>query len=40
MLKTIGRKEAFFSIALSVGVALLVSGVIRVLLEGVRWITV
>jgi ferrous iron transport protein B len=40
MLKTIGRKEAFFSIALSVGVALLVSGVIRVLLEGVQWIHV
>ena len=40
MLKTIGRKDAFFSIALSVGVALLVSGVIRVLLEGVQWIHV
>jgi len=40
MLKTIGRKDAFFSIALSVGVALLVSGVIRVLLEGVQWIYV
>jgi ferrous iron transport protein B len=37
MLRTIGRKEAFFSIALSVGVALLVSGVIRLLLEGVNW---
>ena len=37
MLRTIGRKEAFFSIALSVGVALLVSGVIRALLEGVNW---
>ncbi|MGB5306230.1 MAG: ferrous iron transporter B [Gammaproteobacteria bacterium] len=40
MLKTIGRKEAFFSITLSVGVALLVSGVIRTLLEGARWIQV
>ena len=40
MLKTIGRKEAFFSIVLSVGVALLISGVIRVLLEGVRWLPV
>ncbi len=40
MLKTIGRKEAFFSIALSVGVALLISGVIRVLLEGVRLLPV
>jgi ferrous iron transport protein B len=37
MLKTIGRKEAFFSIILSVGVALLVSGVIRMLLEGAQW---
>ena len=37
MLKTIGRKDAFFSVALSVGVALLVSGVVRALLEGVRW---
>jgi ferrous iron transport protein B len=40
MLRTIGRKEAFFSIALSVGVALLVSGGVRLLLEGVRWILV
>jgi len=38
MLRTIGRKEAFFSIALSVGVALVVSGVIRVLLEGINWL--
>jgi len=38
MLKTIGRREAFFSIALSVGVALIVSGVIRLLLETVSWI--
>ena len=38
MLKTIGRKEAFFSIALSVGVALLISGAIRLVLEGVRWL--
>jgi ferrous iron transport protein B len=37
MLKTIGRKEAFFSIALSVGVALLVSGIVRMLLEGSQW---
>ncbi len=40
MLKTIGKRDAFFSIALSVGVALLISGVVRVLLEGVRWIQV
>ncbi|MBI1943474.1 MAG: ferrous iron transporter B [Betaproteobacteria bacterium] len=36
MLKTIGRREALLSISLSVGVALLVSGVARLLLEGVR----
>jgi ferrous iron transport protein B len=40
MLRTIGRKEAFFSVVLSVGVALLVSGVIRVFLEGVRWVQI
>ena len=40
MLRTIGRKEAFFSIMLSVGVALLVSGVIRLMLEGVAWISI
>jgi ferrous iron transport protein B len=34
MLRTIGRKEAFFSIVLSIGVALLISGVVRLLLEG------
>jgi ferrous iron transport protein B len=37
MLRTIGRREAFFSIALSVTVALVISGVIRLLLEGVNW---
>ena len=36
MLKTIGRKEALFSIFLSVTVALLVSGVIRFTLEAVQ----
>jgi len=40
MLRTIGRREAFFSIALSVGVALVVSGVIRLLLEGVNWLQI
>ena len=40
MLKTIGRKEAFFSIALSVGAALVVSGAVRWLLEIVRWMQV
>ena len=38
MLKTIGRKEAYFSVALSVGVALLISGIIRLLLETVQWV--
>jgi len=33
MLKTIGRREALVSVSLSVGVALLVSGVVRLLLE-------
>ena len=32
MLKTIGRREALISVALSVGVALLVSGIVRLLL--------
>ncbi len=36
MLKTIGRKEALFSIFLSVAIALLVSGVVRVMLEAVK----
>jgi ferrous iron transport protein B len=37
MLNTIGRKLAVVSISFSVGVALLVSGVVRLLLEGVNW---
>lgn len=36
MLRTIGRREALVSVSLSVGVALLVSGVVRLLLEGAR----
>jgi ferrous iron transport protein B len=36
MLKTIGRRDALLSITLSVGVALVVSGVVRLLLEGSR----
>ena len=36
MLKTIGRKEALFSVSLSVGMALLVSGIARLVLEGAR----
>ena len=38
MLKTIGRKEAFVSIALSVSVALAISGVARLLLEMGRYL--
>jgi len=38
MLKTIGRKEALASIGISVGVALLVAGVVRLLLESARWL--
>jgi len=36
MLKTVGRREALISVSLSVGVALLVSGAARLLLEGAR----
>jgi ferrous iron transport protein B len=36
MLKTLGRKEALFSVLLSVGVALLVSGIVRAALEVAR----
>ncbi|MBI2291010.1 MAG: ferrous iron transporter B [Betaproteobacteria bacterium] len=36
MLKSIGRKEALFSVALSVSMALAVSGAVRVALEGTR----
>ena len=38
MLKTIGRKDALFSLALSVAVALLVSGMVRLLLESIRYL--
>lgn len=36
MLKTLGRRQAFLSISLSVAVALIVSGLVRLLLEGIR----
>jgi ferrous iron transport protein B len=36
MLKTVGRREALVSVALSVSAALFVSGAVRLLLEGVR----
>jgi ferrous iron transport protein B len=38
MLKTIGRREALFSVALSVAVALGVSGGVRLVLEVFRWL--
>jgi ferrous iron transport protein B len=36
MMKTIGRREAVVSVCVSVGVALLVSGAVRVVLQGAR----
>jgi ferrous iron transport protein B len=36
MLKTIGRREAFFSVALSVGAALAIAGAVRFALVLVR----
>lgn len=36
MLKTIGRREARFSVTLWVGAALLASGLVRFALEGLR----
>lgn len=38
MNKTIGRRDALFSVALSVTVALVVSGAVRVLLQGAQWV--
>lgn len=38
MLKTIGRREALFSVTLSVGVALLVSGTVRGMLETIQYL--
>jgi len=38
MLKTIGRRDALYSVALSVGVALLISGAARLLLEGTNYL--
>ena len=40
MLKTIGRREAWFSVSLSVVVALLISGVVRLLLSGAQRLVV
>jgi hypothetical protein len=39
MLKTIGRKQALVSVSLSVGVALLVSGIVRILLEATQYLS-
>jgi ferrous iron transport protein B len=39
MLKTIGRREALFSVALSVATALAIGGMVRLALEGVRLIS-
>ncbi len=38
MLKTLGRRQALYSVLMSVGVALLVSGVVRVLVGVARWV--
>ncbi|MBS1190377.1 MAG: nucleoside recognition domain protein [Rhodocyclaceae bacterium] len=38
MLKLLGRREALFSVALSVGVALALAGVVRWLLTGLAWL--
>lgn len=38
MLKTLGRREALYSVLMSVGVALLVSGVVRVLIGVGQWV--
>ena len=38
MLRTIGRKEALISVGLSVSVALILSGAVRLLLEGTRFV--
>lgn len=40
MLKTLGRKKAWFSVALSISTALLVSGAVRLLLESIRYFQV
>jgi hypothetical protein len=36
MLRTVGRREALASVGISVGVALLVGGAARLLLEGLQ----
>lgn len=38
MVKTIGRREALFSVALSVAVALFVSGLVRFVLQGLQYL--
>lgn len=39
MVKTIGRRDALYSVALSVAVALLVSGIVRFMMEGLQHFT-
>jgi ferrous iron transport protein B len=36
MLRTIGRREALFSVSLSVGVALLMAGIVRLILTATQ----
>ena len=36
MLRTVGRRDAWFSVALSIGVALLLSGAARLIFGGLR----
>lgn len=38
MFKTLGRREAWLSVAISLGSALLIAGVVRLLLELARWV--
>jgi hypothetical protein len=38
-LRTVGRRDAWFSVALSVGVALLLAGAVRVTFGGLRVLT-
>jgi ferrous iron transport protein B len=38
MNKTLGRRDALYSVLLSVSVALIVSGAVRVVLEGAQWV--
>ncbi|KAA3630343.1 MAG: ferrous iron transporter B [Proteobacteria bacterium] len=39
MMKSLGQREAFYSVTLSVGVALVIAGVARALMETAAWVT-